>query len=111
MNTVECPYCDADVEINHDDGFGYEEDVNHEIDCDCCGKTFIFQTGIIYVFTSAKADCLNDDNHKWKKSRTSPSAFTKMHCETCDAVRELTDSERKEFGIETVEEYFKKLES
>ena len=26
MYDVECPYCGAEIEINHDDGYGYEED-------------------------------------------------------------------------------------
>jgi len=30
MSDVECPYCGADVEINHDDGYGYTEDCLHE---------------------------------------------------------------------------------
>jgi len=28
-NDVECPYCGAEQEINHDDGQGYDEDVLH----------------------------------------------------------------------------------
>jgi hypothetical protein len=31
-----CPYCDADIEINHDDGYGYEEDRKHEQQCNNC---------------------------------------------------------------------------
>lgn len=28
-NDVECPYCGAEQEINHDDGQGYDEGVLH----------------------------------------------------------------------------------
>ena len=31
---VECPYCGADVEINHDDGYGLEEDLIFKQECD-----------------------------------------------------------------------------
>ena len=30
---VECPYCGAELEINHDDGYGYEEDGIYEQEC------------------------------------------------------------------------------
>jgi glutaredoxin len=26
MSDVQCPYCNADIDIDHDDGYGYEED-------------------------------------------------------------------------------------
>ncbi len=26
----ECPYCNEEIEINHDDGCGYQEDEVHE---------------------------------------------------------------------------------
>ena len=30
-------------DINHDDGYGYEEDVTHEQECSNCEKTFVFR--------------------------------------------------------------------
>jgi len=33
MSDVTCPYCRDEQEINHDDGYGYEEDKEHEQDC------------------------------------------------------------------------------
>ena len=42
MKDVECPYCGTGQEINHDDGYGYEEDDPHEQSCPHCDKTFVF---------------------------------------------------------------------
>lgn len=110
LDTVEFPYCNADVEINHDDGFGYEEDVYHEIECHSCDKNFIFTTGIIYVFRPHKADCLNDGKHDYKRTMTHPIEFSKMECSMCGETREMTEKERFSFGIGTKEDYFKSLE-
>ena len=61
---VQCPYCDADQEINHDDGFGYEENELHEMQCGECEKMFTFDTTIMYYYESYQADCLNGGEHK-----------------------------------------------
>jgi len=106
---LECPYCNVELEVNHDDGFGYEEDTDHQMECDECGKSFVFQTSISYHYTSQKADCLNDDNHDFKLTSTAPKEFSKMRCIMCGDERELTDEERVEFNIGTKEDYFKKL--
>ena len=37
---VYCPYCGAEQEINHDDGYGYEEDRRYQQQCGECEKTF-----------------------------------------------------------------------
>ena len=42
MNDIDCPYCDAELDICHDDGFGYAEGVKHQMECDKCNKTFVF---------------------------------------------------------------------
>ena len=33
MKDVDCPYCKAEQDINHDDGYGYEEDGMYEQEC------------------------------------------------------------------------------
>jgi hypothetical protein len=104
-----CPYCDADIEINHDDGYGYEEDRKHEQECDNCGKIFTFTTSILYCYETEKAECLNGGEHDYKKTMTYPEEFSKMQCTMCDAEREMTEEERKSFGIGTKESYFEKL--
>lgn len=29
MSDLQCPYCEADQEVNHDDGMGYDESLRH----------------------------------------------------------------------------------
>jgi len=109
MNDIDCPYCGKPQEINHDDGYGYEEDVKHNQQCDNCDKFFTYTTSISYYYESEKADCLNDGKHNYEKTHTYPNAFTMMECTICGDRRELTDSERKEFNIPTKESYFQSL--
>lgn len=106
---LECPYCEKELEINHDDGFGYEEGVNHEIECDHCGKKFIFQTSISFYYEPYKADCLNDGKHDYNLTSTTPNCFAKMECSMCGGQRDLTDDEKIHFKIESVESYLKSL--
>lgn len=105
MSDLNCPYCNAELSVCHDDGFGYEEGVNHQMECGYCEKSFVFQTSISFYYEPAKADCLNDGKHDWKKNHTQPSYFTKMECSMCGDTRELTQEERVEFNIPTYEEY------
>lgn len=106
---IECPYCEHEQEINHDDGYGYEEDVNHEMECCNCDKYFTFQTVVTYHYTSEKADCLNDSEHRLSKTLTYPVEFSKMRCKDCDYERDLTKEERISFEIGTKEDLFKSL--
>ena len=106
---VYCPYCDAAQNIDHYDGFGYEEDVKQEMKCSECKKNFVFTTSISYDYEAEKADCLNGENHKYELTHTFPHEFSKMRCKYCDAERELTDKERTDFKIGTKENYFEKL--
>lgn len=106
---LECPYCEKELEVCHDDGFGYEEGVKHQTNCQHCGKSFVFETSISFYYESEKADCLNGADHDWKLTNTYPEFFSKMECTMCGEERELTDEERKEFGIETKQEYMKSL--
>jgi len=90
---VECPYCGEGQEINHDDGYGYEEDRLHEQGCGDCDKTFTFTTGIIYVYHSFKAECLNGGQHNVSPTITYPKRYTKMICSDCEYERPPTISE------------------
>lgn len=98
---LECPYCEKELEICHDDGFGYEEGVKHEMECDSCGKSFVFETSISFYFESEKADCLNDGEHIWKAQTCYPKKFTKMKCKSCGKKRIPTEKEMKEILSET----------
>ena len=77
-----CPYCDAGVEICHDDGYGYQEDETYEQECGECGKTFAYTTSISFYYEPTKADCLNGAEHKYKSMnyRYYPSAVV---CDDC----------------------------
>lgn len=90
---IECPYCNYEQEANHDDGGGYEEGVLHQMQCESCEKNFTFQTKILFVYTSQKADCLNGGEHDYKQSFTIPRVFTKMECENCGEERDPTEEE------------------
>jgi hypothetical protein len=109
MDSIECPYCGSEEEIDHDDGFGYEQDVTHQMQCSNCEKNFVFTTYISFSYNAEKADCLNDGEHDYQPTHTYPKAATRMRCTMCDDTRDLTDEERNSLGIETVEEYFKSL--
>lgn len=95
MSDIECPYCGYEQDICHDDGFGYEEGVKHQMECINCGKTFVFETAIIFNYEAEKADCLNGAPHDWHPSKTYPIEFTKMRCSMCGEERELTVEEWK----------------
>lgn len=92
---VDCPYCGHYQDINHDDGYGYEEDVCHSQNCENCGKEFVFTTSISFYYESFKADCLNGAEHKFELQCCAPREFTKMVCIDCDEKRKPTDEEFK----------------
>lgn len=70
---VECPYCGEGQEINHDDGYGYEEDRRHEQQCGSCEKHFVFTTSISFYYEAEKADYL-----KARDSRIAAAAKVEM---------------------------------
>lgn len=90
---VECPYCGAYQEINHDDGYGYSEDETYQQQCTECEKTFVYTTYILFNYESAKADCLNGKSHKYKPGVTYSKILTKMICEDCGEERRPTVKE------------------
>jgi hypothetical protein len=90
---LECPYCEKELEICHDDGFGYEENVKHQMECNGCGKHFVFETSIVFYYEAEKADCLNDGEHQWKAQKTYPKEFTQMECSMCGETRKPTEDE------------------
>jgi hypothetical protein len=50
MSDVTCPYCEAEQEINHDDGYGYEEGEKHEQECFTCEREVNFTTSISFNY-------------------------------------------------------------
>ena len=87
---VECPYCEKRIEINHDDGYGYEEDELHEQECPECEKQFVYRTVISIHHEAMTADCLNGVPHAYKKTATYPPEFAKFRCSMCGDEQPLT---------------------
>lgn len=65
MYDIECPYCGKAQSINHDDGYGFEENEIFQQKCEC-GKIFTFTTSIDY-YEAKKAPCQNGEPHKMKQ--------------------------------------------
>jgi hypothetical protein len=86
MHDVECPYCEAGLEINHDDGYGYEEDKTYMQECGKCGKTFSYTTSISFYHEAEKAPCQNGEPHSLKDIHRVPKEFAigMKRCEWCD---------------------------
>lgn len=99
MADLECPYCEAEQEVNHDDGAGYAEDERHEQQCSDCGKMYVFTTSISFYYEAEKAACLNDGTHVLKMSATYPREYSDMRCRDCDFRRKPTPEEFAAAGI------------
>ena len=99
-----CPYCNAEIEIDHDDGYGYEEDNIHEQSCSNCDKTFTFTTSVIYYYELNKCPCKNGGDHDLKQMHGAPRAFFvgREKCIHCD--EEFTTD--KAAYKRAVEEYY-----
>jgi len=92
---LDCPYCGKGLDVFHDDGQGYEEDLNHQMQCRSCRKHFVFTTYVTFSYTPAQADCLNGKRHKWQPTTTYPKRFFMMECQTCGEKRLPTESEKR----------------
>lgn len=92
---LECPYCGADHEICHDDGFGYAEG-SHEDECFSCGKKFIFETSISFYYEPMRADCLNGGEHSFRIIPTYLVERTRKRCAVCEHEAALTEEEMQQ---------------
>jgi len=108
MNDENCPYCGAQIEINHDDGYGYEEDQTHQQECSSCGKIFIYTTSIHLYYELNKAKCLNGEEHEFMTTLTYPYEFTRWQCEFCKEERPLNVEEKEKF-LTTKERMYKRI--
>jgi hypothetical protein len=91
MDTVFCPYCDKEVEINHDDGFGYKDDEFLEMECDHCDKKFMMHVSMSFDYEGSKADCLNGGEHDWEQIHGWPKEhfIGRQKCSMCDKERKI----------------------
>jgi len=78
-----CPYCNKEIEINHDDGYGYDEDKIYNQECEYCEKTFIYTTYIIVGHNLEKAPCLNGEKHNYELTHTYLKEFARLKCIIC----------------------------
>ena len=97
MSDVNCPYCDAVIEICHDDGFGYEEGEKHHYECPECEKGFVFETSILINHEAFKADCLNDDKHEYVETKSYPRRYTQLECKHCGDRKPISAERLAEF--------------
>ena len=98
---INCPYCNAEQNINHDDGRGYEEGVIHQQQCDECDNYFTFTTSISYYYEAERADCLNNGEHDFQPTRTIPREYSRMECSMCGESRTPNEDEMKKILSET----------
>ncbi len=89
---VNCPYCNASEEINHDDGYGYAEDETFHQECGECGKTFVYTTVTTMHYYPGKADCLNGGVHQYEKTKTWPPEYARLRCTICGEEKPLPPS-------------------
>lgn len=100
---VKCPYCEKENEVNHDDGYGYEEDYAYEQGCSFCEKTFVYFTSISYYHEGRKAPCKNGGDHNLEEIHGHPKEFFKYkrRCKYCDEEfiidEEAHEKEMKEY--------------
>ncbi len=90
-----CPYCNAGLRVRHDDGFGDDEGVKHQMQCDTCKKYFVYETYITYGYEPKKAECLNGADHEWEAAWCYPKEYTEMKCTVCGEKRQPTKDEMK----------------
>ncbi len=101
---VECPYCKAELEIDHDDGYGFEEDEMHFQGCRKCEKTFSYTTSIHYYYEVEKAPCVNgDEPHDWGKVYTSRDDYFLYRCHKCGETDWRKNNEQNNDNLESVE--------
>ena len=108
LQDVKCPYCDEWQEINHDDGYGYEEDKVFTQECGKCNKTFIYTTSISFYYEASQAPCQNGEEHSLKDMNGYPKELFeyRKRCEWCDE-EVIIDREKH---IESRKNYVQRLD-
>ena len=91
IKDVECPYCDHEQDIDHDDGYGYAENETFFQECEECGKTFSFTTSVHYYHDAAECPCKNGEDHNWEEIHGCPDWYflNKRRCSYCQEEKDL----------------------
>jgi len=76
---VKCPNCGDLQNIDHDDGYGFEEDELHEQYCLNCGYVFKYETIVTYSYQVFCAD----GDHKLEQSQV-VGCENLWNCIKCD---------------------------
>jgi len=85
MSDVTCPYCKEEQEINHDDGYGYEEDKDFEQNCVYCGHDFKFSTSISFSY---EVYCQGVDHKLSNTPSHCPEVWDCDNCDYCEVIRD-----------------------
>lgn len=79
MSDMECPYCEHSYEYCNDEPDSGQE---HE-QCPKCNKWFVFTRDWDVYYNTAKADCLNGEDHKWRQQGYPHNNETLWRCKVC----------------------------
>lgn len=107
MFRFDCPYCHKEI-VND----LFEENLYSEepffIECPHCGKVLEMHSSVSIDVWATKCKCQLED-HEFELQKSYPECCSTMKCKHCGEERELTENERKKYGIQTREEYIKSL--
>ena len=108
MSDVKCPYCGAEQDICHDDGYGYEEGKTYEQECVSCEKIFAYTTEVSFYYSVTKAPCKNGGEHKLVDLAIHPSELGvgRKRCEYCDEIV-VVDEEAHKKAVKELNERLK----
>ena len=82
MSDVKCPYCGHTQEIDHDDGYGYEEGETHEQECRECEEYFKFTTQVMHSYTVMCQD--GDHDLEVSGSESNNHRYQHQSCTKCN---------------------------
>ncbi len=94
MYEVECPYCNEEFDLCHDDGAFYREGTE-ETECPACDKKFLVNCSVSWSYDAEKCECLNTGEHEWIKEysehliKSHPELACRERCKHCDEKRKI----------------------
>lgn len=84
MSDIKCPYCELEQEINHDDGYGYDEGEMHSQECERCQREFNFTTQIMYNYSAYCLDGDCDYDEPSEMTLSNGSKYNFYQCKNCE---------------------------